>query len=83
MKVSELIELLESCDQSAEVSYVNENGCSLDIEFVENRLKSDHWGALVCFYEGKPDWTESEDYQVEQISVDYVFATTKYYDIGS
>jgi len=34
-------------------------------------------------YEEQPDWKESEDYEVEQISTDYVFAVTKYHDNGS
>jgi hypothetical protein len=81
MKVSELIALLSACDQDVEVNYVNENGCFLDIEFVENRLESSPgWGATVSLYEGRPDWSESEDYEVEEISADYVSATTKYHD---
>lgn len=84
MKVRELIALLEVCDQDATVNYVNENGCFLDVEFVENRLESSNgWGAAVSLYEGKPDWTETEDYEVEQISGDYVSATTKYHDIDN
>ncbi len=84
MKVRELIVLLQTCDQDAEVNYVDEKGCFLDIEFVENRLQSSNgWGAAVSLYEGKPDWSEFEDYEVEQISADYVSATTRYHDIGS
>ncbi len=84
MKVSELILLLQQCDQDVTVNFVNEEGYFTDIEFVENRLQSSNgWDAAVSLYECKPDWTESEDYEVEQISADYVFATTKYHDIGT
>lgn len=84
MKVSELVALLRSCDQDAVVNYVDENGSFLDIEFVENRLQSsDGWDAAVSLYEGRPDWSEIEDYEVQQISADYVSATTRYHDVGS
>lgn len=84
MKVSELILLLQQCNPDVTVSFVNEEGYFTDIEFVENRLQSSNgWDAKVSLYEEKPDWAQSEDYEVEQISVDYVFATTKYHDIGS
>lgn len=84
MKVYQLIELLSRCDQNAEINYVNENGYFLDIEFVENRLESSNgWGAAVSLCDGRPDWSESEDYEVEQILIEQAFGTTRYHDIGS
>lgn len=83
MKVSELIVLLQQCDPDATVNFVNEEGYFSDIEFVENRLESNAWGKAVSLYEYKPDWTESKDYEVEEISADYAFATTRHHDIGS
>jgi hypothetical protein len=84
MKVSELIMLLEQCDQNAVVNFVSDEHNFLDIEFVENRLRSPNgWDAVVSLYEEKPNWRESEDYEVEEISGDYVFGVTKYHDIGS
>lgn len=85
MKVSELVALLQSCDQDAVVNYVDgENNSFFDIEFVENRLQSPNgWGTAVSLRDGKPDWSELEDYEVEEISADYISATTRYHDIGS
>ena len=83
MKVRELIALLEKCDSEATVNYVSDEGYFLDVEFVENRLESPNgWGATVSLYDGQPDYGQgfSEDYEVEVISADYVFATTKYHD---
>lgn len=84
MKVSELIALLQQCNPDVAVTFINEEGYFTDIEFVENRLQSANgWDAAVSLYEYKPNWEESEDYEVEEISADYVFATTKYHDIGT
>ena len=83
MKVSELITLLQECNPDVVVNFVNEEGYFIDIEFVENRLESPNgWDAAVSLRESKPNWKKSEDYEVEEISADYVFATTKYHNLS-